>query len=603
MRQSQQCLPRFASKAIVEVFKSPKRLKKKKKKTLGSELFNSPYVKELLPPVEFKSSKKYMQTFSIFADPDPSVQLRNKLFVRSTPTEDRDFLNHVSSSPSMQTVKPLGSYPPGADKLNRDRLLTAKDTKTPMFSRKIATSPSQQQRPKKDRGKASRIRSTKEIQPSLAQLDRIGSQSSDTQNYVIREFNRRRQRPSETRVFILNSQDDHIRRALLSRGWAENSNTNSSAFSLKWTYTDSDADYKELRPGQLFNHFFNNRSLTTKSGLCKALRRVCTYGVNTDSFFPRCYDLGDLIQMEEFRQDYLKTSVFIVLKKHADLAGLDCVPIINRICLKKAIRYASKLISEIEDNCEYKVKYAFMTNKDRSSSLSHEDFEALARYSKLSFPIDEASLDKNLYSKRWEVDHAWGEADEADLERCSKLLKRLADYFPQFANDGMRNLWVIKPGQNSKGSGVTLTDSLEEVVERGLNMQSRVVQKYVERPLLLPTSKGLVKFDIRQWVLVTSFEPLKVYLFNSCYLRLCLQAFDIESPDILRHLTNFSLQKSIAKLHSDTVWSLDQFIEYLATDNSGVTWGNHILPKIVKIVQDTLTALGGSIEPRSVRAM
>jgi len=29
------------------------------------------------------------------------------------------------------------------------------------------------------------------------------------------------------------------------------------------------------------------------------------------------------------------------------------------------------------------------------------------------------------------------------------------------------------------------------------------------------------KFDIRLWVLVTSFSPLKAFLFSKCYLRLC----------------------------------------------------------------------------------
>lgn len=51
-----------------------------------------------------------------------------------------------------------------------------------------------------------------------------------------------------------------------------------------------------------------------------------------------------------------------------------------------------------------------------------------------------------------------------------------------------------------------------------------------------------VKFDIRQWVLVTSFEPLIVYCYSSSYLRLCGSSFDLDDiQDLFKHLTNFSI--------------------------------------------------------------
>ena len=61
-------------------------------------------------------------------------------------------------------------------------------------------------------------------------------------------------------------------------------------------------------------------------------------------------------------------------------------------------------------------------------------------------------------------------------------------------------------------------------------MAPKVVQKYIEKPLLLRNGsdkQDLRKFDIRQWVLVTSVDPLEVYVYRDAYLRICGAPFDI----------------------------------------------------------------------------
>jgi len=73
--------------------------------------------------------------------------------------------------------------------------------------------------------------------------------------------------------------------------------------------------------------------------------------------------------------------------------------------------------------------------------------------------------------------------------------------------------------------------------------------RYIDNPLLI----GSKKFDLRLYVLITSFRPLKVYLFKLGFCRFCTVKYDTsvqELDNMYVHLTNVSVQKhGVSMIH------------------------------------------------------
>lgn len=68
------------------------------------------------------------------------------------------------------------------------------------------------------------------------------------------------------------------------------------------------------------------------------------------------------------------------------------------------------------------------------------------------------------------------------------------------------NLWILKPSSLSRGRGIYLLDDLTAIA----CSQPSVIQRYIADPFLY---QGL-KFDLRLYVLVTSFHPLEAFLYK-----------------------------------------------------------------------------------------
>lgn len=98
-------------------------------------------------------------------------------------------------------------------------------------------------------------------------------------------------------------------------------------------------------------------------------------------------------------------------------------------------------------------------------------------------------------------------------------------------------MWIVKPQSSSQGKGIFMIDDINEVP---IN-ESLVISRYIDNPLLI----GGLKFDIRIYVLVTSFDPLKIYVYNEGLARFASEPYNLETikSNVFAHLTNYSINK------------------------------------------------------------
>ena len=68
------------------------------------------------------------------------------------------------------------------------------------------------------------------------------------------------------------------------------------------------------------------------------------------------------------------------------------------------------------------------------------------------------------------------------------------------------NIWIMKPVGLSRGRGISLVHDISQVSYSS----DVVIQKYVHNPLLLDG----YKFDLRLYILVTSFSPLEAFIYK-----------------------------------------------------------------------------------------
>ncbi|XP_031223849.1 tubulin polyglutamylase TTLL4 isoform X3 [Mastomys coucha] len=156
------------------------------------------------------------------------------------------------------------------------------------------------------------------------------------------------------------------------------------------------------------------------------------------------------------------------------------------------------------------------------------------------------------------------------LPQDSKLLRKAWE-------SSSRQKWIVKPPASARGIGIQVIHKWSQLPKR----RPLLVQRYLHKPYLISGSK----FDLRIYVYVTSYDPLRIYLFSDGLVRFasCKYSPSMKSlSNKFMHLTNYSVNKKNTEYQANAdetscqghKWALKALWNYLSQKgiNSDAIW-------------------------------
>eukprot|EP00347_Sterkiella_histriomuscorum_P014185 403361837 len=434
-------------------------------------------------------------------------------------------------------------------------------------------------------------------------------QEVQKRNYELIQLKKKRYKLlPETKIFIVVGSYHTLRQALIERGWHENTDKSSTIFDLKFAIKMTDVCTQDLQDFQLVNHFFKNNLITTKTGLCHSLKNLVWWNnVEIDAFFPKCFDLTDDMEIEDFKNEYRFIKAESILKTYV---AQQSVNQIEKLLL--SIKICERRLKDIDDQLDDKtsvlivsdieweyLQKEILTPEQQISLRSEKWFQLIENQFSdefLQYQKNEDTQTSNLSQSTLEV-----QKRQFYLTYCTNILQRFQDKFPQNNINGRFNTWIVKPGGKSRGRGIKVFRSYDKIMQyvKAVKGRSFIVQKYIENPLIVMKKK----FDIRQWVLVTDWNPLTVWIYKECYIRFSPIDYDITKlNDKFMHLTNNAIVSKSEKFYESEIegnmWSCEQFSSHLQETYQKDVFQDEIWPQIQKYVTCSLQSVQDMVENR-----
>lgn len=156
------------------------------------------------------------------------------------------------------------------------------------------------------------------------------------------------------------------------------------------------------------------------------------------------------------------------------------------------------------------------------------------------------------------------------LPQDAKLLRKAWE-------SSSRQKWIVKPPASARGIGIQVIHKWSQLPKR----RPLLVQRYLHKPYLISGSK----FDLRIYVYVTCYDPLRIYLFSDGLVRFASCKYSPSMKSLgnkFMHLTNYSVNKKNAEYQANAdetacqghKWALKALWNYLSQKgvNSDAIW-------------------------------
>ncbi|CAO1389188.1 unnamed protein product [Diamesa serratosioi] len=366
-------------------------------------------------------------------------------------------------------------------------------------------------------------------------------------------------------------------RSIISR-FLEHSNID-----LLWCVRREKSDWSHLTKNQnvLVNRF-QKSPFTSKEGLCMALKDFHWFYEEgkAEMYFPRCFNVFNPEELSEFIDNFRTTASVSFLRWLIETFEEKG----SSFLLSDDGRVPLSSITFAINRCKDYIDYCVHNDIDIEGDIKiwEHDWDVflthhfLLTHENAKFLIQEDILGLEPF-----------------IESAKKVLEKMKILLPQYGLDGTLNIWIIKPGNKCRGRGIILMNNIKQIisiVNPPISKSRYVVQKYIERPLIIHKTK----FDIRQWFLLTSVQPLVVWFYKESYLRFSSQQYNLSNYHESVHLTNHAIQKKYSngvrddRLPQENMWDCQTFQAYLRQIGKFEMWNDRIYPGTMLACQENM---------------
>ena len=306
--------------------------------------------------------------------------------------------------------------------------------------------------------------------------------------------------------------------------------------------------------------YYNNQTLH----LLKPSPKCHEFSPRTIYFksFEREENLSDIYQIENITLDKKQENYFVTYLTETESYFNIYVNILNKNGLIRSYYHNNEHNLYIKGFDQY-----FLKNVNKNGNYFNE-------YQKLyHFMGVEVFFFKNLLYENYHFMKLYFKAYNympltyeypKDKEKIEKKFKNY--------KLNIKNLWIVKPINLFGGKGIHIFKSLKEENEIGTGKY--LISKYLSKPHLINGKK----YDMRLYVLITGFQPLKIYLYKEGLIRIAADKYKLSLNSInnkFSHLTNTAINiesnKYVnPKTDSDekaNKWNIKTYRNYLKRNN------------------------------------